>query len=153
MPLSWPQIHVLEISEDYPAAIDALEERLRADPAETEAVIRLGFNLWYAVEENARMEKDLPVDDYARRFMELFHQYRHALIDNADFCWAFGLGMELFWYNFPGATEELGKSLLENAGKRDSFWSRFEKCACSAAEMEAHFKGRGIFQSYYNVQP
>ena len=49
MPLMLDQIHELEVREDYPTAIDALEERVRADPSDREAVIRLGFNFWYAV--------------------------------------------------------------------------------------------------------
>lgn len=41
MILSWERIHELEVREDYPAAIDALEERLGAIPSDKEAVIRL----------------------------------------------------------------------------------------------------------------
>jgi hypothetical protein len=37
------QIHRLEVLEDYPAAINALEERLRQCPGERETVIRLGL--------------------------------------------------------------------------------------------------------------
>src|SRR5687768_9471435 len=91
MELSWPEIHNLEMGEDYPAAIDALEERLRADPSDQEAVIRLGFNLWYVVEGSicGRIQKSLPTERYAIRFMDLFHEYTR-FESNADFCWAFG---------------------------------------------------------------
>ena len=65
-PPSWPHIHDLEVREDYPAAIDALETRLAIDPEDHEAVRRLGFNLWYAVIEQTRMGKDLPVQAYCR---------------------------------------------------------------------------------------
>lgn len=46
MLFGWSKIHELEVGEEYPLALDALEERLRADPFDPEAVIRLGFNLW-----------------------------------------------------------------------------------------------------------
>jgi hypothetical protein len=72
MPLSWKQIHSLEVHEDYPAAIDALEDRLRKHPLETETIVRRGFNLWYATHEEARMGKGLPTEQYANRFMQLF---------------------------------------------------------------------------------
>lgn len=55
MPLTLDEIHLLEVREDYPAAINALEDRVGADPSDSEAVIRLGFNLWYAVVEDMRM--------------------------------------------------------------------------------------------------
>lgn len=148
MPLSLQQIHELEVAEEYPAVIDALEERLRVDPTDVETVIRLGFNLWYAAHEHIRMGKKLPVEEYARRFMELFEQYRATLIDNADFCWVFGLGMYLFWFEFPGATEELGASLMERACKLDKFWVNPD---ADAEEKMRRFKGRGIFASYYNA--
>jgi len=155
MPISWAAIHDLEVRECYPAVIEALEERLRSDPSEAEAVIRLGFNLWYAYVEHPRMTGDFtfePVKAYPPRFMELFSQYRTALIDNADFCWAFGQGIQMFWYFFPGATEEMGKALIDRACELDSFWARFWSGDNSQAETTAKLKGRGVFQSYYNIQ-
>src|SRR5687767_11305210 len=106
--LSWQQIHDLEVVEDYPAAIDALEARLAQDPADAEAVRRLGFNLWYAVAEEGRLRNSIPAADYARRFMELYRLYADQLSQDADFCWAYGLGMSLFAFYLIGATEEEG---------------------------------------------
>jgi hypothetical protein len=59
---SWQEIHALEVSEDYPAAIDALEERLREEPDDAEAVVRLAFNLWYVVAERDGLGTQLPLD-------------------------------------------------------------------------------------------
>ena len=147
-PPSWPHIHDLEVREDYPAVIDALESRLNADPADDEAVRRLGFNLWYAVVEQARMGKTLPVEQYAGRFMQVYRAYAHRLADDADFCWAFGLGMSLFWYNFPGATEAEGNRLLDHARHLDPMWQRVGE---DGADM-SRLKGRGIFAAYYDVR-
>ena len=146
-PPSWPDIHDLEVREQYPEAIDALESRLAADPAEAEAVIRLGFNLWYAVAEDSRMYKSLPVEPYAGRFMDLYNRYSAALANNADFCWAFGLGMSLFWFYFPGATEEKGNQLLERARTLEPRWAHLFEQGVDLSRL----KGRGIFSSYYNV--
>ena len=144
---SWPHIHELEVREDYPAAIDALEARLAADPADYEAVRRLGFNLWYAVVEQMRMGKELPVGDYARRFMELYRRYATELAKDADFCWAFGLGMSLFWFNFPGASEEEGNQLLDRARQLDAMWARLYEQGTDLSRLQH----RGIFAKYYNV--
>jgi len=146
-PLPWPAIHRLEVAEDYPAAIDALEARLSADPHDAEAVTRLGFNLWFAVVENDRMQKALPVQGYAERFMELFSIYRDRLSDCTDFCWAFGLGMSMFWYYFPKATEGEGNRLLHRARTLDPFWARLLKPGADLTRL----KDRGIFAKYYNV--
>lgn len=134
----------MEVREDYPAVIDALEERLRAHPSDRETVVRLGFNLWYAVVEVIRMQKPLPIEHYAVRFMELFHKYRSHFETDADFCWAFGLGMSLFPLEFPGADETLGEALLERAREQDPFWRRMQH-----DEMIERFRGRGIFAKYY----
>jgi hypothetical protein len=150
MALSWNQLHDLEVREDYPAAIDALEERLRANPSEKEAVIRLGFNLWYATVEDARMQKGLPVERYATRFMELFRQYQTQFESDADFCWAFGQGISLSWYEFPGADERLGEALLQRAKQLDAFYASFY-APRTQGEIIERFRGRGIFARYYAV--
>jgi len=151
MALSLDDIHELEIRQEYPAAIDALEELVRSDPSDAEAVIRLGFNLWYVVAEAERLQASLPTQHYASRFMELFRQHRDALADNPDFCWAFGQGMNMFWWAFPGATEQLGKSLIDTACRLDGFWSRFWT-DLTEAEGAGRLRGRGILQRYYNVR-
>jgi hypothetical protein len=151
MCLPWDDIHALEVAEDYPAAIDALESRLSQNPAETEAIIRLGFNLWYAVVEDTRMGKRLPTAQYAQRFMDLLHQYHESLQSNADFCWAFGQGIHLFWHELSGATEQLGQSLINRACALDSFWARFWTDV-SDFEAGERLKDRGILANYYNVR-
>lgn len=143
---SLEHIHGLEVREDYPAAIDALEHRLRENPTEREAVVRLGFNLWYATHEQSRMGIHLPTERYASRFMELFREYRPLVQDDADFCWAFGLGISLFWFEFPGADERLGEALLARAKELDPFYARMDQ-----EEMRERFRGRGIFASYYAI--
>jgi hypothetical protein len=146
MPLSLDDIHELEVRDDYPAAIDALEERLRADPSERETVIRLGFNLWYAVVEADRMQKQLPTERYATRFMELFREYRSRFDSDADFCWAYGVGISLFWFQFLGADESLGVGLLARAKELDSFYTRMQQ-----SEIIERYRGRGIFAKYYAI--
>ena len=146
------EAHELETTEQYPAAIDVLEHALQADPFDPELAIRLGFNLWYAVAEELRMGAALPVDKYAERFMALFREHESRLRDNADFCWAFGLGMSLFWYMFPGATQKLGDELLGRARKLNPFWARFSEGKVSQEELAERFRNRGIWASYYEVQ-
>jgi hypothetical protein len=145
--LSWPHIHELEMIEAYPDAIDALEARLAVAPNDPETVTRLGFNLWFAVVEDTRMARHLPVEHYAARFMQLFHRHGERLKGNADFCWVFGLGMSLFWFYLSGVTEEQGKSLLDRARALDPFWANFQKPGADLSRL----KGRGIFERYYNV--
>jgi len=165
------EIHNLEMQEDYPTAIDALEERIKAYPNESETVIRLGFNLWYAVVENERLAKNLLVEKYATRFTELYKTTREAFIENTDYCWAYGLGLSMFWYHFPNTTEEEGKALLNRAKEKDIFWARFmqqsnfyerllQRFASSiywwikkkrTKEILMRLDNRGIFTSYYNV--
>ena len=147
MDQSWQHIHDLEMEEVYPDAIDALEARLASDPEDVEAVIRLGFNLWFAVEGDLRMRMNLPVEQYAARFMELLQLHAERLKDNADFCWAFGLGISLFWYFIPGSTEEQGKQLLQHARELDPLWANLFEPGSDLSRL----KGRGIFERYYNV--
>jgi len=148
MLMSLDNIHKLEFSEDYPAVIDELELRLKANPNEIETIVRLGFNLWYAVVENDFLKKNLPVEQYASRFMALFNQYHDDLKDNADFCWVFGQGIQMFWFFFPGADEKMGQSLIDNACRLDDFYKRFWK-DIPHSEVVERFKGRGIFEKYY----
>jgi hypothetical protein len=148
MAFTLSEIHEREIAEDYPLVVTALEDRLGEDANDRETVIRLGFNLWYAIAENDRMGKRLPTEQYARRFMELFSRYCAELKDNPDFCWSFGQGMQMFWYWFPGATEERGKSLIIHACTLDPFYRRFAEL--TNEELAGRFRGRGILQVYYN---
>jgi hypothetical protein len=141
-------IHALEVGEKYPDAIDALGERLRVHPDEAETVIRLGFNLWYAVAEDCRMGTALPVEAYAARFMALLQRYESECRDNADFCWAYGLGLSLFWYYFPMGTEEQGDRLLARAASLSPMWGA-RHTTTSQEELCQYCAGRGIFASYY----
>ncbi len=149
--LSLSQIHELEVNERYPGAIKALEERLEAFPDETETVIRLGFNLWYAVVEADRMAQ-LPVEEYSKCFVQLLRHYMPSLSDNADFCWAYGLGIELFWYHFPGGSEKEGIALTRRAGELDKFWKFFQDSTITQEQIAQHLAGRGILGEYYAVE-
>lgn len=162
--LTLAEIHELEVTESYPAAIDALEERLKTHPAEEETVVRLGFNCWLVAEEGERIDPTLSTEQYAERFMELFRTYKDTFSESADFCFAFGLGMSLFWYLYPGATERQGKALLKRASKLDSFYktiitpistfARWRYRTGRHASQEAlarRFSGRGVLAKYYAV--
>jgi hypothetical protein len=63
-----------------------------------------------------------------------------------DFCWAFGLGLSVFWFEFPGASKKLGGALLERAKELDPFYARLDQ-----EEMRARFRERGIFASDYAI--
>lgn len=173
MAMSLAEIHKLEMQEKYPDAIQALEERLKENPHDGETITRLGFNLWYAAEESDRMGIYLPVDDYFARVMELLDKYRSECGDNADFCWAIGLGISLFHYYFPSGTQELGDSLLAKARRLDPFYARFMKNRPRwyfkipkfirrlihgrqerriMQDTVTRFRGRGIFAKYYNIE-
>jgi hypothetical protein len=95
------------------------------------------------------MRKGLPTERYASRFMELFHEHRSQMEDDPDFCWAFGLGLSLFWFEFPGGDENSGDALLTRARKLDPFYARMYRM--NQEEMSARFRGRGIFASYYGI--
>lgn len=140
MPTKLEEIHELEVNECYPEVIEALEERVSADFEDWESVIRLGFNLWYAIVENDRLQLNLPVEKYAPRFMDLLHEYTPKMSDNADFCWAYGLGLDLFPHLFPDATPELGKELMKRAREIDSFYAAFG----DQPSIQKRFGGRGI---------
>ena len=162
--LSLKEIHQLEISESYPAAIEALERRLGGYPDEEETIVRLGFNYWLMAEQGERISPNLPRDEYAQRFMKLFHEYYPRFKGSADFCFSFGLGISMFWHFYPGATECLGKDLLKQAAKLDSFYKPFATASMwfakfkwfrgrlpSQEELSKRFAGRGVFARYYNV--
>ena len=151
---TWEEIREMELRRDYCAAIAALETRLASSAGYgEEAVIRLGFNLWLAVVY--AMERDEygePYAGYARRFVELLRKYEEQLHDNADFCWAFGQGIEMFWPEFPGTTREEGAALIKRAESLDSFWARFWTGGISREEREEKFRGRGVFEGYYGYR-
>ena len=151
---TWREIHDLEVGEEYPEAIDALEARIAANPQDAEAVRRLGFNLWYAIAEEGRICNPIPVKEYATRFMTLCRQYADQLSEDADFCWAFGLGLSLFPFYFSSAMDEAGQRLIEAEGNRlldrarslDPMWAELPHVGNLS-----RLKGRGIFASYYHV--
>ena len=141
-------IHKLELNEIYPDAIDELEERLKEYPDEVETSVRLGFNLWYVVVENTRMKMNLPTKEYSNRFMNLYNLYSQILLNNADFCWVFGQGINMFWYEFEGATEKLGEELIKRACILDDFYNKFWT-EDNNEKIKDRFIGRGIFANYY----
>ncbi len=162
--LSLDEIHELEFRDSYPAAIVALEQRLVAHPDEEETVVRLGFNYWLIAEEGDRIDPSLPTEQYAEKFMELFRAYESEFSAKPDFCFAFGLGMSLFWWLFPGATERKGKTLLRQAARLDPFYRRmitpitwFAKWRWRSGRHPSHeelaqrFSGRGVLARYYGV--
>ena len=156
MLLSLKQIHQLELKEDYPAILCALEDRLIEFPDEAETVIRLGFYLWLIASNFGRLEIPEGLEqECGSRFINLYNEYKFKFSQNADFCWAFGLGMSIFWHCLPGASEEIGNSLLAMAKANDSFWRRLlgesgEKV--SEEEMKAKLQGRGVLATYYGVE-
>lgn len=145
-PATWEEIHQLEMLEDYPAVIDALENRLAADSGDHEAVIRLGFNLWIAGTEALRTRDPLPEEQCALRFMELFLKYGDSLHGNADFCHVYGLALSIDGWSFPGGDQKLGEVLLQRAAELDPFYVRLGQ-----DEMTARFAGRGVFALYYGI--
>lgn len=160
MTLSWDKIYYLEINEKYPEAINAIEDKLKETPGNAETVIRLGFNLWFAIVEDDRMKLNLPIEQYANRFMELLNEYRSKLQDNADFCFSYGLGLSSDYYRFVKNAndikelkkcEKLGKDILKRASKIDSFYKKVIKGKVSKDELSEHFKGRGCFERYFNI--
>jgi hypothetical protein len=147
-PPSWETISTLELAEKFPEAIEAIEKRLAADPSEAEAVIRLGFNLWYAVAEGGRLSPSGGYEQFAPRFVTLYRTYSNRFADNADFCWFFGLGMSLFWFYFPDTTEDDGKRLLEHARSLDPMWRHLWDPGVDLSRL----RGRGILAAYYTVE-
>ena len=160
MMLSWDEIYDLEVDYKYPAIIEALEERLKENPDDKEAVIRLGFHYWYITAEYRCLGLNIPWEKYTARFRELLENYKETLGNDADFCFSYGLGLDLFYYHFvPDATdgksvkayESLGKKLLKKAASLDPFYKKFNKSKATQEEIAQHFSGRGCFLKYYNV--
>lgn len=151
---SWEEIRELELRRRYPEAITALEKRLSDNTDfEEEVVVRLGFDLWLVVVDAHEKNKwEEPYTSYALRFVELLRIFRRRLYGNADFCWAFGLGIKMFWHNFPGLSKEEGESLMKRAESLDGFWARFLVSGgggVTQEEMREKFRGRGVFEEYY----
>lgn len=144
----WDRIGSLEKTGEHNRAIKSLEEVLLQHPGDEEAVIRLGFHYWYVTVEHDLLQVDRSAEDYGRSFMQLFRQYEAALSHHADFCWAFGLGMSMFWFEFPGATKEVGDRLLAKAKELDEFWRKFPNV--SLKEEIAKYGDRGIWTYYYS---
>lgn len=148
MALSLADIHKLEVAETYPNAIDQLEKRIAEGYTDSETVIRLGFNLWYAVAEESRLKLPIPSEAYRSRFVGLWQDYQSRLNDDPDFCWAFGLGVSLFAHEFDSISEAEGDELLARAAQLDPFYrGQFD-----SADLSVRFTGRGIFESYYNTK-
>lgn len=148
MALSLSEIHELEVTETYPGAIDELEKRIAEGYSDSETVIRLGFNLWYAVAEEYRLKLSIPGEAYRTRFVNLWRDFQGRMGDEPDFCWAFGLGASLFAHDFDGISEADGNRLLERAGQLDPFYAG----ELDTAGLSARFTGRGILESYYNTK-
>ena len=162
MALSWDDICDLEVNYQYPDIIEALEERLKANPNDKEAVIRLGFHYWYVIAEHGCLGITIPWEIYAARFRELLQGYRKTLGNDADFCFSYGLGLDLFHYYLVSdakdvkilkAYESLGKKLLKKAARLDPFYKKFNRAKITQEEIAEHFSGKACFLRYYNVIP
>ena len=158
MDTSWERISQSEATEDYPGAIEALEERLRKDPQEREAVVRLGFDYWLAISESDRLSLDVPMERYAARFLELLRTYESLLSGDADFCWVYGLPLSLQHYNFAqdgrdrdelDSLQAWGEKLLQSAASLDSFYAKLQSGQATQKELAARFGGRGCLARYY----
>lgn len=157
---SWDEIYVLEVNYKYPTIIEALEERLKENPDDKEAVIRLGFHYWYITAEYRCLDLNIPWEQYTARFRELLETYKDTLGNDADFCFSYGLGLDLFHYhlvpdandvNSLKAYESLGKKLLKKAESLNPFYKKFNKSKVTQKEIAQHFSARGCFLKYYNV--
>lgn len=150
----------LEVAEDYPAAIAVLEHLLQEDPDNTEAVVRLGFDYWLAIAETDRLRLQVPVKQYAKRFMELLGQYEASLGGQADFCWAYGLPLMLHYYYFANdgtdaseldSLRSIGERLLDKAAGLDGFYATLRDGAATQEDLARRFRGRGSLARYYGV--
>lgn len=156
---SWNEIYELEVNGEYPSIIEALEDILKENPNDKEAVIRLGFHYWYITAEYKCLKLNIPFDQYTARFRELLETYKDVLCNDADFCFSYGLGLYLFFFNFATKDkaqslkvyESLGKKLLKRAAKLDPFYKRFNKSKATQEDIAQHFSGRGCFLKYYTV--
>ena len=141
MCLKWQKISELESVGDHKQAVEAIQTRLIENPDEAEAVIRLGLNLWYALDSLPPQE----ARDWAEWFMVLFARHHRPLGGNADFCWAFGKGMCRHWPELPGASEALGRSLVQRAAALDPFWARIESGTLQEGDAQ-RLEGRGLLE-------
>ncbi len=157
---SWDEIYDLELDYKYPAIIEALEGRLKDNPEDKEAIIRLGFHYWYIIIECDCLKVNIPYEQYTARFRELLEKHKEPLGNDADFCFSYGLGLSMFYYHFvPDAKnvkslkayESLGKKLLKKAASIDPFYKKHRKLKATQEEIAQHFSGRGCFLKYYNV--
>ena len=160
MDATWEGISRKEIAEDYPGAIEALEWRLREDPKEREAVVRLGFNYWLAISGSERLRSKVPMVRYAARFLELLRTYESRLSVDADFCWVYGLPLSMQYYDFARNGRDLeeldslrswGEKLLESAASLDGFYKKLQSGQATQDELASRFGGRGCLARYYNV--
>jgi hypothetical protein len=160
MALSWDEIYILEANYKYPDIIDALEERLKENPDDKEAVIRVGFHYWFITVEYDCLKVKIPFEQYTARFRELLETYKDKFGNDADFCFSYGLGLDMFYYNFvPDAKdikslkayESLGKKLLKKTASLEPFYKKFRKRKATQEDIAQHFSGRACFLKYYNI--
>ncbi|MHC4950303.1 MAG: hypothetical protein ACYTEU_04860, partial [Planctomycetota bacterium] len=106
------------------------------------------------------LKLNIPFEQYTTRFRELLETYKDTFGNDADFCFSYGLGLELFFYYFvPDAKdaksvkayETLGKKLLKKAASLDPFYKKFNKSKATQEDIAQHFSGKGCFLKYYNV--
>lgn len=139
MQSKWEQIAERELQGAHEEAIELLEQRIAENADDAEAVTRLGLNLWYGLDDvdpgKARQ--------WAERFMALFALFHRPLGADADFCWVFGKGMLLRHDRLPGATEALGRSLIQRACALNQVWERAETGTLKPEDMQ-HLDRRGL---------
>ena len=157
---SWEEIYNLEITEQYPAAIEAIEERLKSNSEKEEGVIHLGFLYWLGIVEDERLNLNVSFQQYAARFRELLNTYQSVFDNNADFCFSYGFGLSMDYYYFArdakdtkelNLYESLGKSLLEKAKRLSPFYKKLLNGKVSQQEISQHFAKRGCFLKYYSI--
>jgi len=157
---TWEDIYNLEITQQYPDAIVAIEERLQLNSSENEAIIRLGFLLWLGIVEKDRLELNISQQSYAKRFRELLNANRSNYDNNADFCFSFGYGLSIDYFYFVEdakdinelkSYESIGKTLLEKAMELDPFYSKLLKGEITQKEISEHFVNRGCILKYYGI--
>lgn len=141
MQSTWEQIAERELQGAHEDAIELLEQRVFENADDAEAVTRLGLNLWYGLDsvDPGKSRR------WAERFMALFALFHRPLGADADFCWVFGKGMLFRHDRLPGATDVLGRSLIERACALNPVWDRAENGTLRPEDMQ-HLDGRGLLR-------
>ena len=131
-----------------PLLFETPPEKNIIEPNSRNIIIQLGFIYWYVIVEKDCLKLDIDAEIYSSKFLTLLSEKSEEFKDDADFYWAYGLGLEIGCGYFGKNEIEIklkAESFIEKACEIDCFFKKMVNGSASNQEIRDHFKDLSVF--------